>query len=333
MLLDFTTLAAGDPVHHTLMVVDVVARGGEYPRTSLVLGNRTGRIESAPFWAGRDDMIRGVAKGMIVQVVGRVTNYRDTRQLEATSVRILPKGSVSLEELVPSAGPPAELWRSVDAARLTITAPRLRQVVDLLFDDDAFRLRYEQCPGAPGAGHHATLGGLLQHTGEVIEIARQIARVARADEELVIAGALVHDIGKVECYGWESGIFETNERGRLIGHVVQGVIMLRQALAACQPAPCTPDEHLLLEHMIVSHHGKLEFGAPVPPATLEAQILHFADDASAKTASITEAYASPELFPEGARVSSKRVWALERWLYRADVTWGREEESQVATVR
>ena len=326
-LLDIPTLVPGDDVHHPLVVLELVSRGGDHPRTTLLLGNRTGRIESAPFWAGRDEMLRGLAKGMLVQVVGKVTTYRDSTQLEASSVRPLPKGTVPLADLVPSVGPVEKFWQFIDEARDRISAPRLRAVLDLFYRDASFRERYEQCPGAPGTGHHSSLGGLLQHTCEVLAIGRQIARVAHADEELVVAGALLHDIGKLECYSWESGVFDTTERGRLIGHVVQGVIMLRQALQDVLPPPCTADELLVLEHLILSHHGQLEFGAPVRPLTLEAEILHFADDASAKTASITAAYASREYFPDEARVAAKRVWSLDnRWLFRATMDFGRNSE-------
>lgn len=322
--LDLATLAAGDELHHPLLLLDVVVRGGEHPRTTLVVGNRTGRIETAPFWAGRDEMIRGFAKGMIVQVVGRVTAYRDALQLETTSLRALPAGSIPLTELAPSVGPVDGYWRYLDELRAKLP-PRLRDTVALLYGDDAFRVRYEACPGAPGTGHHAALGGLLQHTCEVVRIGQQIAKVARADEALVIAGAMLHDIGKLESYSWETGVFDTTERGRLMGHVVAGVLMLRDAFTAAPAPTCTDDERLLLEHLILSHHGQLEFGAPVRPLTLEAEILHFADDASAKTASIQDALRSPELFPGDARVSSRRVWQLDnRWLVRLTPDFGRE---------
>ncbi|MGH7592589.1 MAG: 3'-5' exoribonuclease YhaM family protein [Gemmatimonadales bacterium] len=324
--IDLSTLAAGDDIHHPLVVLELVARGGDHPRTTLLLGNRSGRIESAPFWAGRDDMIRGLAKGMLVQVVGKVTTYRDSLQLDAISIRALPKGSVPLDDLVPSVGPVEKYWQFVDETRDKLRAPRLRAVLDLFYRDPAFRERYQQCPGAPGTGHHAQLGGLLQHTCEVVAIGRQIARVAHADEELVAAGALLHDIGKIESYSWESGVFDTTDRGRLVGHVVQGVIMLQQAIAGAPARPCTSDEQMILEHYILSHHGQLEFGAPVKPLTLEAEILHFADDASAKTASISDAYASKELFPEGSRVSTKRIWSLDnRWMFKARLGFGRDE--------
>lgn len=323
-MLDIPTLREGDQVHHPLLVVDVIQRGGEYPRTVLVFGNRTGRIDSSPFWAGRDEVIRGITKGTVAQVMGSVTTFRDALQLEATSVRALPKGSVELADLVPSVGPVEKYWQFLDDVRHKLEAPRLRAVVDLFHADEAFRERYEQCPGAPGVGHHAVLGGLLQHTCEVVSIARGIARVSRADEELVTVGAMLHDIGKIESYTWEDGVFDTNERGRLLGHVAIGAMMFRAAFDRCASPPCTEAEATLIEHMILSHHGKLEYGSPVRPLTLEAEILSFADDASAKTASFNEAYAAADLFPAGDGVSSRRVWQLDnRWLYRRQADFGR----------
>jgi len=103
------------------------------------------------------------------------------------------------------------------------------------------------------------------------------------------------------------------------------VIMLQRAITAAGSPPCTPEEQLILEHFILSHHGKLEFGAPVKPLTLEAEILHFADDASAKTASINEAYALKENFPSGDGISAKKIWQLDgRWMYKARMDFGRE---------
>lgn len=324
-MLDINALSAGDDIHHPFLVLDVMQKGGDHPRTVLVLGNRTGRIDTAPFWAGRDDQIRGVTKGMIVQVVGTITTYRDSRQLEATSVRPLPRGSIPLSDLAPSVGPVDQYWHFLDDLRGKLRAPRLRAVVDLFYADDEFRSRYQECPGAPGTGHHAAIGGLLQHTCEVVSIGKQMARVARADAELVIVGAMLHDIGKLESYSWETGVFETTEAGRMIGHIILGHAMLRDRIAEAETAPCTEDEQMLLEHLILSHHGHLEYGSPVRPLTLEAEILHFADDASAKTASITEAYASTELFPGEARTSTRKVWQLDnRWLMRMAPDFGRE---------
>ena len=138
-MLDLRTLAVGDEVHHPLLVLDVQQKGGDYPRTVLTFGNRTGRIDSSPYWAGRDEPIKGVTKGMVAQVVGVVAAYRDALQIEATSVRPLPKGSVELADLVPSVGSVDKYWQFLDDVRAKIAAPRLRAVVDLFYADDAFR--------------------------------------------------------------------------------------------------------------------------------------------------------------------------------------------------
>ncbi len=328
-MLDIPSLSAGDEIHHPLLVLDVVRKGGDHPRTVVVFGNRTGRIDSAPFWAGRDEIIKELTKGMIAQVVGTVTAYRDALQVETGSVRALPKGSIELADFVPSVGPVEKYWQYLDEVRHKLRAPRLRAVVDLFFADEAFRERFERCPGAPGVGHHALLGGLLQHVSEVVSIGRQMARVARADEELVAVAAMLHDIGKLESYTWEEGIFDTTERGRLAGHVVIGAMMFREALLRAETPPCTDEEAMVIEHLILSHHGRLEYGAPVRPMTLEAEILSMADDASAKTASITESYAAPEYFVGDARLSSRRVWQLDnRWLFRLAPDFGRSADDR-----
>lgn len=322
-MLNLRDLRPGDDIHHPFLVLDVQQKGGDHPRTVLTLGNRTGRIDSAPFWAGRDEQVRGIAKGMLVQVVGTVSAYRESLQLDATSVRALPKGSVPLADLAPSVGPVEKYWQFLDDVRTRLAAPRLRAAVDLFFADEAFRERFEQCPGAPGTGHHAAIGGLLQHVSEVVSIGRQMARVARANEELVVVGAMLHDIGKLEAYTWETGVFDTTEAGRLIGHVVLGAQMFRDAVRDAGGAGLTTDEWRLLEHLILSHHGQLEYGSPVRPLTLEAEILHFADDASAKTAAINEAYDSTELFPGDARTATRKVWQLDgRWLMRLGPDFG-----------
>jgi 3'-5' exoribonuclease len=176
--------------------------------------------------------------------------------------------------------------------------------------DKDFRGRYEQCP-ASTTGHHAELGGLLRHTCEVAAIGRAIAKVCRADAEIVVAGALLHDIGKLEAYRWD-GAFEVTERGTLLGHVTLGMLMLGRRVAETHPAPCTERELTILYHLIASHHGRQEFGAAVSPMTLEAEVLHFADNASAKTASMADALTDADNFAGEALVSARGLWQLVR---------------------
>lgn len=303
------------------MVLDVDQRttGEGNPFTVLTVGNATGSIETEPFWLDRQPLVAGVRRGHVAQVIGEVESYRDRPQLRITSLRVLPEGSVDIRALLPAVGPLERYWEALDGWRREIAKPRLRRVVDLFYDDPEFRQAYEQCPGSV-RGHHAALGGLLKHTTEVAAIARTIARAAGADGDLVMAGALLHDIGKTEAYSWD-GLFDFTSRGSLVGHVALGALMLDRRLSETQPPPCTGAERELLLHLVLSHHGRLEFGSPVIPMTLEAEVLHWADNASARTASVADAIANLANFP-GGNVSS-RVRGLDgRRFFRGDADWG-----------
>ena len=138
----------------------------------------------------------------------------------------------------------------------------------------------------------------------------------------MVAGALLHDIGKLDAYRW-TGVFEMTELGSLLGHVTLGMLALDRSVARARVPPCTDRELALLQHLIASHHGRLELGAAVAPMTLEAEILHFADDASAKAASMADALADPGNFEAGSLVSAKPVWQLDRRrVYRGTSDWG-----------
>jgi 3'-5' exoribonuclease len=221
-------------------------------------------------------------------------------------------------------------WSTLDRWRRQIRGPRLRTTLGLLYDDDAFRRRFEECPGST-TGHHAELGGLLRHTLEVAIIAREIARVSRADSDLVLAGVLLHDIGKLEAYHWD-GAFSGTDGGALIGHVVLGSLMLERRVRRETPPPCSEQELTILQHLILSHHGRPEYGAPVPPMTLEAEILHYADSASAKAASMMGALADPDNFTGSERTSHHPIWQIDRRrAYRGGSGWGADPASAEET--
>jgi len=324
---DLTRLTPGDRVQDPFLVLDVETRSGDHPHTVLILGNSTGRIQTSPFWAEDQPKIAGIARRHVVQVIGEVGTFREEQQLKVSSIRVLPDGMVDPSRLLPSVGDVRRYWTYLDRLRSDIRGPRLRGVVDLFYEDPEFRRRYEECP-ASTAGHHAEIGGLLKHTSEVAAIALAIAKAMGADADLVVAGVLLHDIGKLQAYRWD-GAFEPTDLNALHGHVVLGALMLDQAVRSQTPPPCSEQELAILIHLVLSHHGKQEFGAPVPPLTLEAEVLHQADNASAKAASMAEALRNASNFADGGLVSATRLRELDRRrAYRGASDWGRAGERE-----
>jgi 3'-5' exoribonuclease len=328
--INLATLSAGAAVSAELLVLDRVERstGAGDPFWVLTFGNASGSLQSAPVWKDNASWVAGVEKGRVVQVLGQVDVYAKTgaRQLKLTGpIRVLPTGTERIDEFLPRVEFATEkLWDRLDKLRAGFTTPQLTEAVDLFFADDAFRARFERTPGAV-RGHHARLGGLLLHVCEVASIAQAMARtMRRANVDLVIAGALLHDVGKVEAYTVDAKGLGYDPRNHLIGHVVLGCLMFTERVSAARAAGrCTLSEGQVtdLQHMILSHHGSLEFGSPVQPMTLEAELLHWADEASAKGDSMVESLADAEIFTPGDEVSARKSWQLDRRLWRRPFRW------------
>lgn len=321
--LDIPRLAAGDRVQHELLVRerdDKVTRGGD-PFVILKLGNATG-VLAVNVWKEHVPLIEGVRPGQVVQVIGSIELYKGARQLKLTAPpRVVATSGADPDEFLPRVSVSTqELWKRVDDWRSEMKGP-LRRVVDLFFGDDTFRERFGRAPGAT-RGHHAQIGGLLLHSCEVANIARESVRTMRGNIPLVTAGALLHDIGKTESYAIQLAGFETTPAGHLLGHIVLGSLMLEERLRTLPAGTIGEEQRLELHHFIQSHHGIPEYGAAVRPMTLEAEILHFADQTSAKGNDFTEAVVDAELFPtEDLEFSAKRSWRLERRVWRRSHRW------------
>jgi 3'-5' exoribonuclease len=333
--IDLRALDVGARIQHTLRVVERAEKttaGGD-PFVILTLGNATGDIDTAPIWKNLldDGWADGAVRGAAVQAIGQVDRYEARgaakRQLKLTApVRVLPREELDLKQFLPHiAEDPQKLWDKIDEMRRGMASDRLKKVLGLFYDEDDFRLRFERAPASVG-GHHSKVGGLLLHVWEVAYIARGMAKAMRAREDVVLAGVLLHDIGKLRAYGigWE-GFTRTSE-GHLIEHVILGSMMLDERLAqtAAGGEPLiTEDQRLELQHIILSHHGKLENGSPVRPLTLEAEIVHRADDASAKSADMADGAADDEAFKGGEQFGDKsKLWRVDRRsLWRPPHRW------------
>jgi 3'-5' exoribonuclease len=321
--LDIPRLVPGERIQHELIVrerEDKTTKTGD-PFVVLKLGNASGTL-ATNVWKEDVPHVAGIRAGQVVQVIGQVEVYQGRRQLKlAGPPRVVAAGAANMDDFLPRiAVATADLWARVDAWRAELRGAR-RAAADLFFADDAFRERFAKAPGAT-RGHHAQVGGLLLHTCEVANIARASAQTMRGDVGLVTIGALIHDVGKVEAYCCEVGGFENTQAGHLMGHIVLGSLMLEERLKAAPAGTFTEAQRLELHHFIQSHHGIPEYGAAVRPMTLEAEVLHFADQASAKGNDFNEAVQDGELFPsDDLEFSAKRSWRLERRVWRRPHGW------------
>ncbi len=322
-------LALGTRVQHELLVLERAEKktaAGD-PFVILTLGNSSGRIDTAPVWVDKLAWAEGAEPGTIVQVVAEVARYakngNEKRQLSLTApLRPLPQGHYAVEDFLPHVEEDVDaLWTAVDKARQQVRSATLRDVLKLFFGDDDFRTRFERAPGST-KGHHAKIGGLLQHTLEVARIAAATVKtIPRANEDLVLVGALLHDVGKVEAYEIGPGGFSYTPCGLLVGHVVLGVLMLERRLSAVGRSLCSDGQLVELQHLILAHHGQLEYGSPVEPMTVEAEIVHRADESSAKATSFLDALDDDDLWAGGGELSSKKSWQIGRRVWRRPHGW------------
>jgi 3'-5' exoribonuclease len=161
----------------------------------------------------------------------------------------------------------------------SIRNPWIRRLVESFLEEPSFRDRFLEAPAAV-TNHHAYLGGLIEH---IVSLAESCLRTCEAyptlDRDLMIAGAFLHDIGKVEERSVDRGL-DYSERGRLIGHIVTGVLWVEERARRMEGFP--PATLDALKHLILSHHGELEWGSPIQPLTAEAIALHTLDNLDAK---------------------------------------------------
>lgn len=241
---------------------------------ALVLLDRTGQIEGRA-WESAEELAGGCDVGDVVQVSGVVEEYRENRQLRLTSLRRLNEGDFDLTDFLAVSPKDRTLMAErLDALRASVRNPHLAQLLALFFDDPEFRRAYLEAPAAKRI-HHNYLGGLLEHSLEVAELVETVAAFTPGfDRDLALTGALLHDIGKIQEYQCRPLIDLTDE-GKLLGHTVIGCEMLRDRLRRVEGMPRRLA--VQLEHLLLAHHGELQWGAPVLPQTLEAAALHYAD--------------------------------------------------------
>lgn len=241
---------------------------------SLTLADRTGRVE-AKLWDRATEIDALVEVENIARVTGTVEEYRGGLQLSISEIVVVPDDSVDLGDFVPTSPKDIEVMKRELARAVEGIGDRTLRVFlgDWLAEPD-FNRGFVTAPAAKHI-HHAYLGGLLEHSLEVHRLCLAVAEMyPRADRDLLAVASILHDVGKVEEYRYRRSI-DLTDHGRLLGHTVIGWEMVRER-AKLQPG-LSENTLLHLGHLILTHHGEMEFGAPVLPQTIEATILHHGD--------------------------------------------------------
>ncbi len=242
---------------------------GHYLR--LWLADRSGSIE-ARLWEEATFASQQISPPSVVKVEGDVELFRDRLQVRVLRIRPAADGEFDLADMLATTSrDPAAMMAHVDDAIAAVTDDHLRALLHAFFDDPDFRAAFSAAPAAKRI-HHAYRGGLLEHVYEILRLSEPLLELyPELNRDLLVAGILLHDVGKLKEYRWELDLEFTDE-GRLLGHVVLGAEWVAQRI---EELDGFPEAHAVeLRHMILAHHGRYEWGSPRRPKTMEAIALH-----------------------------------------------------------
>jgi 3'-5' exoribonuclease len=254
---------------------------GDKPYLRLQLADRSGTIEGR-VWDDAERIDSWVRAGAYIGIRGRIQSYRNQRQLKIEEIEPLHVSNDELDLFLPATDLDLDaLEAGLDALIASVVDRPLRQLLEELVGADSETGRAFRRAPAAKRNHHAYIGGLLEHTLSITRIADLLAGHygRNIDRDLLVTGAILHDIGKIQEIAVTGG-FPYTDPGKLLGHILLGIQLVRDAARTIEDLE--PERLLLVLHLIASHQGKYEWQSPRIPHTLEALILHFADDIDAK---------------------------------------------------
>ncbi len=308
---DLTAFDEGRPFDSFFLVLARQQRTtkSNKPYLSLVLGDKSGQLEARVWEPGDPRIAKDFDRGDVVKVRGSASRFDDRLQMKVDQLRKAATGEVEKSDLLPATTyDVATLWRQLEASVESIKNPDLKRLLMALLADPAIAEAYREAPAARQL-HHAWLGGLLEHVVSLLALAERVAaHYPMLDRDLLVTGVVLHDIGKIRELTWQLGFAYTVE-GVLLGHIQMGVDLVEKTIATL---PGFPDRlRTLVLHMILSHHGKLEFGSPKLPMTPEALVLNFLDDLDAKMQAMASEFERSDREGKAADELTGKVWALD----------------------
>ena len=270
-----------DLVQSVFLVKDKIiamAKNGK-PYLTLKLMDKSGEVD-AKIWDNADEIAAIFDKNDFLAVRAKASVYLGKMQLIVSELKRVPEEEVELADFLPETDRDInlmveELWALV----ASLADPDLKRLLNSFFGDPELLAMYRVAPAAKGM-HHVYLGGLLEHSLAVAKLVDAMTPLYQGlNRDLLIAGALLHDVGKVREMTYMRS-FDYSDEGKLIGHITIGVEMLQERISALPGFPY--ELGMLLKHMLLSHHGQYEYGSPKRPKTVEATILNYLDDLDSK---------------------------------------------------
>ena len=281
--------------------------GGKY--LALILKDRTGEME-ARMWDNAAEASPEFEQGDVVKLKGQVCRYQERLQIKVERIRAAVDGEYDPLDFLPSTTRNVdELWAELNLYVESFSDPHLKALLRAFLDDPEIAAAFRQAPAAK-AMHHAWLGGLLEHVVSLMGVCELAAKhYSEIHRDLLLTGAVLHDIGKLQELVWKKS-FDYTIEGQLLGHITIGYGMIEQKLASLPGFP--PRLRILVEHMVLSHHGRYEYGSPKLPMIPEAILLHYLDDMDAKMQTVRAEIGRAATAGRSAAEMTEWVRALER---------------------
>ena len=305
-------LKPGEHIDSDFMVVEAAMRsarnGSNY--LAMVLADKTGTIQ-ARLWDAPEALAASLAPDDFVRVKGKAESYRNELQIGIRAITQADASALRLGDFLPQcSADPAAMMKELHEIMATIEDPDYRAAADAFLNDEEFCGRFRTAPAAK-ANHHSYLGGLLEHTLSMAKLALKILdHYPELRRDILLTGVFLHDIGKTDELSY-ARTFRYTTPGNLVGHIVLGVLMLENRVRELADFPV--EKLNMLRHMILSHHGQLEFGAPKLPVFAEAIALHYIDNIDAKLKDFSQFVAEDRSTdPEW----TERSWLFQRQLYK-----------------
>ncbi len=291
----------------SLSVREKKTGAGQY--LALTLSDKTGTIE-ARMWEEIASAVATCSEGCTVKVQGQVSKYQGKWQITLSKMRLAAESEVEAADFVPTTQfDIEEMWAELRGTVGEFKNAELRRLVFAFLDDEEIGAAYRAAPAAKVL-HHAWIGGLLEHVVTLVRVCRATAPFyPEVDVDLLVTGAVLHDIGKTRELYWGTTFGYTLE-GQMIGHISIAQGMLREKVAGLAGFP--DKLRVLVEHMILSHHGRYEFGSPKLPMTPEAVLLSALDDVEAKMQAMRNEFGRDRAAGKSGAEMTEWVRSMER---------------------